>query len=214
VSLYSTFGKYKCRACIESSPLRGRGHSGMIYHPEVSVLDYPSKDLSLHLEKVPKSHPLYVKWFVEHYPQSKGIVGRQLNYLIYYEGLPIGIIGVSSPPLKFKPFREFFQGQSEKGYLNNNVFRIVNKPNDNNIGTKVLKLLRCAVKQDYLEKYGDKLVGLVTFVEPPRTGAVYRADNWVFLGITQGVHVTRRGESWLNKTFSLGQQKLIFARMI
>jgi len=214
VQCYQTFGKLKCKECIQSSPKRGSGHSGMIYHSNVQVTDYAIASSGLVLVSVPKSHPLFVKWFIEHYPKSKGIVGRQLNYLIYLDGMPIGIIGGASPPLHFKKFEEFFGANvSEMQYLNNNVFRI-GEHTDRNLGTKVLKLFRTRIKVDYIAKYGDTLVGLVTFVEPPRTGAVYRADNWVYLGETHGIHVVRRGSDWLTKTYKKGINKHIFAKKL
>tara|TARA_R100000655_G_scaffold46290_2_gene83209 strand:- start:240 stop:809 length:570 start_codon:yes stop_codon:yes gene_type:complete len=163
------------------------------------------------LERVPKSHPTFVSWYLAHYPESKGIVGRQMNYLIHHDGLPIGIISGASPPRNYKKFREFFGVDDDLGYLNNNVYRIVKKPNDKNIGTKILKLFRQTVKTDYPQQYGDDLLGLVTFVEPPRTGAIYKADNWASLGLTQGVTVRRRGDGWMDKQYQKGTKKHIFA---
>jgi hypothetical protein len=77
-------------------------------------------------------------------------------------------------------------------------------------------MFRERVKKDYEERYKDELVGLVTFVEPPRTGALYKADNWQYLGETQGVHVSRRGSlgKWRNKEWSVGTKKHIYARWI
>lgn len=156
---------------------------------------------------------MYVKWFIEHYPKSKGIVGRQLNYLIYNNGSPIGIIGFASPPLNYKLFHQFFNLQDKpsenaKYYLNNNVFRII--ITEKNIGTKILKIARNLVYKDYISNYNTQLLGLITFVEPPRTGAMYKADNWTYLGETQGIEVKRRGNNWINKQYCKGIKKLIF----
>ncbi len=219
VKVFSTFGKKKCRPCIDKNSTGRPGHSGMIYNKNVKPEDYldikegrfDMNDWGICLSLVKKSHPLFVKWYIEHYPKSKGIVGRQLNYLIYYKGEPIGIIGVSSPPLNYKLFRTYFNIDNDKPFLNNNVFRIVNKPNDKNIGTKILKLLRTVSKYDYKNRYNDKLLGLVTFVEPPRTGAIYKADNWNYLGETQGIEVRRRGNNWFEKEYKKGVKKHIFA---
>jgi hypothetical protein len=212
IKLYNTFGKEKCKNCIEKSKTGRKGHSGMIYNKNItedSEYDVFLKELSL--RPVKKSNGLFVKWYIEHYPNSKGIVGRQINYLIYLKCKPIGIISAASPPLNYKKFRNFFNVDNDLCFLNNNVYRIVKKPNDKNIGTKILKLFRKKAKKDYLEKYNTKLIGLVTFVEPPRTGAIYKADNWLYLGKTQGVEVRRSGDNWYNKTFTKGIQKEIFA---
>jgi|TARA_R110000787_G_scaffold133210_1_gene245520 hypothetical protein len=212
VRTYMTFGKAKCQDCIEKSKTGIPGNSGMIYHADHShqfgMLFVTDKIV---LERVPKSHPTFVKWYMDHYPGSKGIVGRQMNYLIHHDELPIGIISGASPPRNYKKFRKFFSVDDDLGYLNNNVYRIVHKPDDKNIGTKVLKIFRLRVRQDYRERYGDDLLGLVTFVEPPRTGAIYKADNWIYLGKTQGITVRRRGDDWMEKQYMEGIKKHIFA---
>jgi hypothetical protein len=206
-----TFGKAKCKDCIEKSKTGIPGNSGMIYRKDHShQFGMLFVDDKIVLERVPKSHPTFVKWYMDHYPESKGIVGRQLNYLIHYDQLPIGIISGASPPRNYRKFRKFFAVDDDLGYLNNNVFRIVDKPMDKNVGTKVLKIFRLRVRRDYGERYGDDLLGLVTFVEPPRTGAIYKADNWTYLGKTQGITVRRRGEGWMEKQYDKGVRKHIF----
>lgn len=218
VKLYSTFGKYICKTCLDKRKTGRKGHSGMIYDKNVKEEEYydPNiKNVKLYLKLVPKSNKLFVKWFVEHYPESKGIVGRQLNFLIYSYGNPIGIIGFSSPPLNYKKFNEFFglseaqkPSENAKLFLNNNVFRIIHT--EKNLGTQILKLARKQVFEIYKQKYNQELLGLVTFVEPPRTGALYKADNWIFMGETQGIEVKRRGTSWIEKQYKKGSKKYIY----
>lgn len=206
-----TFGKDICLDCLEKRKTGRKGHSGMIYHPETKPSDYCNLSTGISLLKVKKSHPLFVKWYIEHYPKSKGIVGRQLNYLIYFEGSPVGIISAVSPPLNYKLFRKFFNVTDDKAFVNNGVFRIVRSPKKN-FATQVLKVFRLRIKADYLDVYGDNLLGIITFVEPPRNGGIYLADNWLKLGKTQGVEVRRRGTDWINKTYSkTGNKKWIFA---
>jgi hypothetical protein len=183
----------------------------MIYRPDTDYTQFKISSQGLKLIKVKKSNPLFVKWYIEHYPKSKGIVGRQLNYLVYYNGWPIGIIGGASPPLNYKIFRDYFNTVQDTSYLNNNVYRIVHKPEDRNIGTKILKMFRATLIQDYKSFYKDRLLGLVTFVEPPRTGAIYKADNWDYLGMTKGIEVKRKGKNWLEKVYQKGVSKHIFA---
>ncbi len=169
----------------------------------------------LELEITNKGNKLFSTLYLEHYPRSKGIMGRQLNYFIKRDGKVIGIIGVNSPPLNYKKFRNYFHTENEKLFVNNNVFRIVET--EKNLGTKILKLLRKKITIDYYKKYGDKLIGIVTFVEPPRTGALYRADNWDYLGETEGMRVTLRSTTrndWQNKKWEKGTKKFIFAKRI
>jgi|TARA_R100000656_G_C3941671_1_gene126825 hypothetical protein len=208
--VYNTFGKLKCKPCIDKSKTGRKGHSGMIYNKSTSIPLSLFND-GLKLECVKKSNDLFVKWYIEHYPQSKGIVGRQINYLIYDGHSPIGIISGSSPPLNYLIFRKYFKITNDLQFLNNNVYRIVTKTDDKNLGTKILKLFRNTIIKDYYDKYKTNLLGLVTFVEPPRTGAIYKADNWEFLGETQGITVRRKGDNWFDKQYLKGVKKLIFA---
>jgi hypothetical protein len=138
--------------------------------------------------------PEFCYYYISHYPNSKGIVGRQFNYKIYdKEGL-IGIIGANSPPLNYLKFNEYFEiknyekGKTELYWLNNNVFRTI--ISQKNRGTQILKLFRKQIFEDYYHKYGIFLLGLITFVEPPFNGNLYRGDNWDYLGMTQGISVT------------------------
>lgn len=212
-----TFGKNVCLNCIEKRKTGIKGHSGMIYDASVIRSDYNILDKNFKLIKVKKSHPLFVKWYIEHYPKSKGIVGRQLNYLIYYGGTARGIISATSPPLNYKKFNIYFSKSNEisnsefcKLFVNNGVFRIVDSP-IKNFATQVLKIFRIKIKKDYAQYYGDKLKGIITFVEPPRTGSIYKADNWDCLGMTQGISVRRRGEDWIEKSYTKGSKKFIYA---
>ena len=54
------------------------------------------------------------------------------------------------------------------------------------------------------------MLGLITFVEPPRTGALYKADNWIYIGETQGIEVKRRGDTWIKKSYMQGDKKYIY----
>lgn len=212
----STWGKYYCKTCYLNKPKKGNGHSGMRLYPNLDLSYFRDKNYEniLGLKLVPKSHPVFSTLFLTHYPESKGIVGRSLNYLIYQNREIVGIIGVNSPPLNYKKFNVFFGKDQELKFLNNNVFKLI--ITQKNLGTKVLKLLRNIIKIDYKEKYKEDVLGLITFVEPPRTGAMYKADNWTYLGMTEGVKCRRRGDlgKWINKEWSVGTKKLIFAKKV
>lgn len=215
--VYQVFNRWVCLECIKRRRTGKRGHSGMIPRPAYAgqYTDLFAWKEPLSLVPVRKSHPLFVKWFLKHYPKSKGIVGRSLNFLIYRYGEPVGIIGFASPPLGYRKFSEFFRIdtsviENANKILNNNVFKLVRS--EPNLGTQILKLARQTVKRLYKEKYGDELVGLVTFVEPPRIGTVYRADNWVYLGMTQGIEIRRNTQEWYKKSINYnGTRKHIFA---
>ena len=168
------------------------------------------------LLEVGLSNKYFKRLLKTHYPQSKGIVGRRINFVIFKDNIPVGIIGFASPPIINKVFKHFniqdlSIGERGKLILNNNIFRLEIK--EKNLGTRVLKEARQKVKKLYKEKYGEDLLGLITFVEPPRTGAVYKADNWEYIGETEGYSIKRvagfgKGDK---RIVSEGNKKLIFA---
>ena len=207
-----SWGKFYCLACDSVRPKKSGGHGGLV-DCGACPDDYLSLTSSpIWLEQVPKGHPLFATWFLRHYPASRGIMGRCITYLIFKDNRPVCIIGGNSPPKNYKKFRTFFDTDNDESFVNNNVFRIVETTGDKNFGTKVLKLFRKTISVDYLSKYKEPLVGIVTFVEPPRSGAIYRADNWSYLGQTQGITCKKRDfTKWTNKEWSTGLRKHIFA---
>ncbi|KKM13641.1 hypothetical protein LCGC14_1714180 [marine sediment metagenome] len=174
-----TWGKKYCKECYDKKPKRGNGHSGMVAVDEITRDGLLSQSSlfgeGLVLELTKKGNKLFATLYLEHYPESKGILGRQLNYFIKRDGMVVGIVGVNSPPINYKKFRNYFQTDNEKLFVNNNVYRIVKSKK--NQATQVLKLLRLRIRKDYKKRYGDELMGIITFVEPPRTGNIYKADN-------------------------------------
>ncbi len=207
-----TWGKKYCKICWDAKPKKGKGHSGMVGMAKLVIQNELPFNNNLYLERTTKGNKVYATLYLTHYPGSKGIVGRQLNYFIKRSGEILGIIGGNSPPLNYKKFNKYFGNKyTELNWLNNNVFKLIY--HEKNLGTKVLKLFRNQIKIDYLKQYKDNIIGLVTFVEPPRTGAVYKADNWDYVGLTQGKQCKRRGDhgKWINKEWSEGTPKHIFA---
>jgi hypothetical protein len=200
--LYPAFGKKICKDCKENRPFAGTGNSGM---KDVANLGFVFED-GLYLQRVPKSDGLFGHLYFSHYPGSKGIVGRAMCYLVYNKGEAVGIIGCSSPPKNYKIFNEYFN-VDEKLFVMNNVFRLIE--NDQNLATRVLRIFRHTIKADYKQKYGDDIVGIATFVEKPRTGVIYKADNWDLLGETEGKRMRRDPVTW-EKTFVDGEKKYIF----
>ncbi len=228
---YGYWGKYYCKKCFfehfkvdpeEIADKTSNGHSGMLaLNPKELNLSLSQLYLFNHnsnypiLIKVPKGNKIFATLYLTHYPQSKGIVGRSLNYIIVYKNKIVGIIGACSPPYSVKAIDEFFginknnRNQKLKQILNNEIFRLIY--HEKNLGTKVLKIFREVIKKDYKEKYKDDLIGLITFVEPPLTGTVYKADNWIYLGMTKGYGTLRRGKRWFDRKWIRKTPKHIFA---
>ena len=63
-----------------------------------------------------------------------------------------------------------------------------------NAGSQFLAMCRRDSVARWKERYGDELKAFQTFILPPRTGAVYKSDNWQVIGNT-------KGETW--KTLSV-----------
>jgi len=79
---------------------------------------------------------------------------------------------------------------------NNSRFLILPDWHRPNVGSRVLSLTERRVARDWQERYGHRLLLLETFVDPRRFhGGVYRAANWIELGLTQGYRRTRQGYS-------------------
>lgn len=213
------WGKYYCEKCLMETS--GHGHSGMLKMPKEwvegqlqQVHMIPESYQRPVLQRVPKGDKLFASLYLSHYPQSKGIVGRTLNYLIIYKGHVVGIIGANSPPYSVKPVDDFFgitkenRGDILVQFMNNEVFRIMRS--SPNLATMILKEFRYQLRRDYIERYKCPLIGLITFVEPPRTGAIYKADNWIYLGTTKGFSTKRRGKRWHTRTWGRTVPKHIY----
>jgi len=79
---------------------------------------------------------------------------------------------------------------------NNSRFLILPGWNRPNIGSRVLSLMERRVVADWKTRFGHRLLLLETFVDPERFhGGVYRASNWIDLGLTQGYRRVRKGYS-------------------
>jgi hypothetical protein len=79
---------------------------------------------------------------------------------------------------------------------NNSRFLILPEWHLPNVGSRVLSLTERRVGADWQARFGHPLLLLETFVDPRRFhGGVYRAANWLELGLTQGYRRTRGGYS-------------------
>lgn len=79
---------------------------------------------------------------------------------------------------------------------NNSRFLILPGWNRRNVGTRVLALTERRVVADWKARFGHPILLLETFVDPERFyGGVYRAANWINLGLTQGYRRVRKGYS-------------------
>ena len=132
---------------------------------------------------------------------------RRINYNIYetISGNLIGAVGVSSCVLAISS-RDSWIGWDKEDRIRNsnsvcNNYRfclIKDNITVKNAGTMALKLLRQEVVTRWETKYGNQLALIETFVQPDinnstnkRNGAVYLADNWIYVGMTSGNSISK-----------------------
>jgi hypothetical protein len=143
-----------------------------------------------------------------HYSKPKGFVGRSICYAVYYDRIYYGhIVGGSST--RFLPGRNEYLGITlkELNYVVNNIFFNVSPVNDKypirNFTTECVKKFVRTIQVDWIEKYGNDVLGFETLVELPRTGELYRKAGWIEVGRTKGFTCKRTGgrgtDSWTGK---------------
>lgn len=173
---------------------------------------------NIQLQRTKRTDPNYVAIRDRHYVANNGQIGRQLHYLIYVDEDIVGIITGASCVYSVRARNNFFnilpENRTEKlnGIINNTVFRV--ETSFPNLGTQVLKLFRNQARADWYELYGDYVIGFETFVfGDNRTGAVYRADNWVYVGQTRGSAKKSKGMYGTKERITV-PPKLIFCKKV
>ncbi len=206
----------------------GRGKSlqrlleGILEVKEEEIVTERAKKEKVRLELVKTSHPLYIELRKKHYIPNRGVVGQQLQYLIFYDEKVVGVIGGASAVFKTQKRDEYLNLSTDRdlktrqlnSIINNNIFKL-DYPAPN-LATIVLKMWRKRIAKDWEKLYGVEVAAFETFVVEERlwngktrNGACYRADNWQLLGITTGYGQTNtRGRKHNNKL--LKSQKLIY----
>lgn len=180
------------------------------------------KRCRIKLTRCKRSDPRYVLMRDRHYIPNKGCHGQQMHYLVMLDDVHVGIISGASAVWAVAS-RDIFFGITKENrkaalpsVINNVVFRL--EVHQKNLGTQVLSLWRKTIAIDWEARYGVRVHGFETFVieEPHRKGAMYKADNWAFLGKTAGrtkVHSKALGlkdkAEWVDT-----DKKLIFAKKI
>jgi|GEM_PF-2515046 len=166
-----------------------------------------SSEVTIHLVRIPKSDADLQTWMASHYSAPKGFVGRQLIYKIFVNDICYGALAAGSAT-RFLPGRsDFFGREVLLDNLVNNTFFHIEKRNGQypfrNFATAVVKKWRETVIYDWPRYYGSEVQGFETLVELPRTGELYRRDNWTEVGMTKGYtckRVAGRGtDNWSGK---------------
>jgi hypothetical protein len=137
-----------------------------------------------------------------HYLGSLAKIGETVWYVAIWREQWVAQLSLSAAALKCG-VRDRWIGwdfRSQYGRLNlianNSRFLILPDWHRPNIGSRVLSLTERRVAADWRTRFGHPLLLLETFVDPQRFhGGVYRAANWMELGLTQGYRRTREGYS-------------------
>jgi len=190
---------------------------------------------NIRFERVKFTDPRYWEYRKRHYVPINGkggCYGRQIHYLIFVDEKQVGIISGASPAMQVKPRDEFFgiphsskDKEKWKNMLNsiidNVLFRLeVDTPHPN-LASQILAKWRRQCAVDWISRYGGKVIGFETFVDGDdertgvqRGGVCYKADNWTFVGQTQGsakAHESGMHSPIVRRKTSV---KLIFCRRV
>lgn len=111
---------------------------------------------------------------------------RKLYWNLWEDGQHVGVFGLSSCFSHPKAVRDYMREHDlEFNQVGHNVVYCL-ATDTKNAGSQFLALCRRDAKALWRERYGDDLRAFQTFILPPRTGAVYKADNWTLIGETKG----------------------------
>lgn len=174
---------------------------------------------NIHLERCKRSDERYQNIRDRHYIPNHGTIGQQIHYLVFLDDEVCGIISGASSVFAVKSRDEYFGLTKENkraglnSIINNVVFRL--EKNLPNLGSQILALWRRTIAEDWEKQYGVKVHGFETFIigNERRFGALYKADNWDYVGDTAGSTKTHSG---LNKKGGRQETcvKMIFCKKI
>lgn len=149
-----------------------------------------------------------------HYLGALPRIGESIWYVATWRDEWVAQLSLSAAALKCA-VRDRWIGwdfRSQYGRLpliaNNSRFLILPQWHRPNVGSRVLCLLERRIARDWQARFGHGLLLLETFVDPQRFhGGVYRAANWIELGLTRGYRRTHAGYS-----DTAGTPKRVFIR--
>lgn len=159
-------------------------------------------DFSLRIAETDEDKKIADSIVINHhsYVANAKTVGRCLKYLINFQGRDVGTFWIGSG---FKPTPKsilayFDKSQKQFDAMFNCVAdnkRFCMAERIPNIGSRILKKVRHRAKKDWMDRYGDDLIAIVTTIGNGKTGAVYLADNWKKIGETAGLPSNRKSVS-------------------
>lgn len=193
---------------------------------QLSIMDWmpeavpPSAEEGLKLVQCKRSDPRYQAIRDRHYIPNHGAVGQQLHYLIYLDGECVGIISGGAAAYAVKSRDDYFginkdnRNTALNGIIDNTVFRL--EKHIPNLGMQILSRWRKQIVIDWEREYNVRPCGFETFIieNERRKGAMYKADNWEYVGETAGS--TKLHQHGVNKKSVRleTEKKLVFCKWI
>jgi len=166
------------------------------------------------------------------YIKDENRPSRELYWLLYENDILVGAFGFGSA-FNFSKYIKNFMNEYhiEFNELAYNIVYCLYGNEDKNAGTIFLSKVRKDCVEWWKGRYGDTIKGFQSFILPPRTGAMYKADNWILLGETTGdsiktVTVKYPGDKTIREIHKDGsvayriktghkvEKKLIFVRLV
>ena len=149
--------------------------------------------------------PLYHQLMAtHHYLGFLPKIGRTLWYVATYHEQWVGLLSFSAAAWKCAvrdrwigwDFHHQYDYDRLKLIATNSRFLILPHWHRPNLGSKILSLCQKRLSNDWQQHFGYPLLLLETFVDPQRFhGTVYRAANWLYLGLSRGYRRTPQGYS-------------------
>ena len=131
------------------------------------------------------THHSYIKWADR--------PSRRIYWLLYENQILVGVFGIATVYARPRAVTCYLvEHDIRPNEAANNIVYALFGNLDKNAGTRFLKIIRRDARIWWKERYGDDLKALQTFILPPRTGALYKADNWQEIGRTTGKTMTTR----------------------
>lgn len=129
-----------------------------------------------------------------HHPLGSGpLCGAQLRYLIVSRKLGVvGGLAMSAPAWRLGARDEWLgwsdatRGANLSGIVCNSRFLILPGVRVKHLASHVLGLLARRLGADWHQRYGVRPWLMESYVEASRAGTVYRAANWIEVGLTAG----------------------------
>jgi len=156
---------------------------------------------------------------IHHYLGYLPKIGHTLWYVATYGEQWVALLSFSAAAWKCAvrdrwigwDFHRQYDYDRLKLIANNSRFLILPHCHRPNLGSKILSLCQKRLANDWQKLFGHRLLLLETFVDQRFQGTVYRAANWLYLGLTRGYRRTSQGYStqvhWPKKVFVTPLQK-------